>query len=115
MMSPSNKLKNHSNKNVDPHKDSTLMDQSPGFPVLTCGPIEGVASQSQRGAALMARETAPVEELALGADALQHVDPLAAEVTLLTAGHQNVWLGRRFRDGCWHRGELWGRSGLRRL
>lgn len=43
----------------------------------------------------MARETAPVEELALGADALQHVDPLAAEVTLLTVGHQNIGLGCR--------------------
>lgn len=63
----------------------------------------------------MARETAAVEELALGADALQHVDPLAAEVTLLTVGHQNFWLGRRFRGLRWHRGELGGRKRLRRL
>lgn len=90
-------------------------DQSPGFLVLTCGPIEGVAAQSERGAALMARETAPVEELGLGADALQHVDPLATEVTLLTVGHQNFGLGRRFRGGRWHWGGLGGRKRLRRL
>lgn len=50
---------------------------------LTCGVIKGVSSQSEGDAALMAGEAAPVEELALGADSLQHVDPLSAEVTLL--------------------------------
>lgn len=63
----------------------------------------------------MARETAPVEELGLGADALQHVDPLAAEVALLTVGHQTLGPGRLFRGGRWHRGELGGRRRLRRL
>lgn len=77
--------------------------------------MEGVASQSERGATLMARETAAVEEPALGADALQHVDPPAAEVTLLAVGHQKFWPRSRLRDGCWHRGELGGRGRLRRL
>lgn len=58
--------------------------------------IEGVSSQSERDAAPVAGEAAPVEELALGADALQHVDPLTAEVTLLTVAHQNLWLRSRF-------------------
>lgn len=51
--------------------------------VLTRGLVKGVAAQSERDAALVAAEAAAVEEPALGADALQHVDPLAAEVALL--------------------------------
>lgn len=67
-----------------------------GFLVLTCGLVEGVASQSERDAALVAGEAAPVEELALGADTLQQVDPLTTEVTLLTVAHLYLWLGSRF-------------------
>lgn len=37
----------------------------------------------------MAGEAAPMEELALSTDALQHVDPLTTEVTLLTVGHRD--------------------------
>lgn len=37
----------------------------------------------------MAGEAAPMEELALSTDALQHVDPLTTEVTLLTVGHRH--------------------------
>lgn len=51
--------------------------------VLTRGLVKGVAAQSERDAALVAAEAAAVEEPALGADPLQHVDPLAAEVALL--------------------------------
>lgn len=56
---------------------------------LTCSRIKGVSSQSERDAALMAGEAAPMEELALSTDALQHVDPLTTEVTLLTVGHRD--------------------------
>lgn len=56
----------------------------------------------------MAREAAPVEELALSADALQHVDPLTAEVTLLAVCHCRAgtvfWLWR----SCWFRTEIRG-------
>lgn len=70
--------------------------------VPTCGVIEGVSSQPERDAAPMAREAAPVEELALGADALQHVDPLAAEVTLLAVllTPQVLWLRSRSCRRC---------------
>lgn len=51
--------------------------------VLTRGLVKGVAAQSECDAAPVAVEAAAVEELALGADALQQVDPLAAEVALL--------------------------------
>lgn len=51
--------------------------------VLTRGLVKGVAAQPERDAAPVAAEAAAVEEPALGADALQHVDPLAAEVALL--------------------------------
>lgn len=54
---------------------------------LTCSRVIGVSSQSERDAALVAGETAPMEELPLGADAFQQVDPLTAEVTLLTVCH----------------------------
>lgn len=46
--------------------------------------MEGVAAQPESDAAPVAAEAAAVEEPALRADALQHVDPLATEVALLT-------------------------------
>lgn len=51
---------------------------------LTSGLVEGVAAQPEGDAAPVAAEAAAVEEPALRADALQHVDPLATEVALLT-------------------------------
>lgn len=57
-----------------------------------------VAAQPEGGAALVAGEAAPVEELALGANPLQHVDPLPTEVADLTAAG-----GRQGRDGGAHR------------
>lgn len=82
-------------KNLDPFHPKILTElcicsKVKGVLVLTCGVIEGVSSQSEGDAALMAREAAPVEELGLGADALQHVDPLTTEVTLLAVAHQNL-------------------------
>lgn len=56
--------------------------------VLTCGLVKGVASQSERDTALMTGEAAPMEELALSTDALQHIDPLTTEVTLLTVRYR---------------------------
>lgn len=52
--------------------------------ILTCGLVEGVSAQPERDAAPVAAEAAAVEEPALGANALQHIDPLATEVALLT-------------------------------
>lgn len=89
--------------------------QSQGFLALTCGVIEGVSSQSECDAAPMTREAAPVEELALGADALQHVDPLTAEVTLLTVAHHNLWPRSRSRGCRWCWGKLGGRRRPRPL
>lgn len=58
--------------------------------MLTCALVKGVSCQSERDAALMAFEAATMEELALSADPLQHVDPLTAEVTLLAVPHQRA-------------------------
>lgn len=55
--------------------------------VFTCSLVEGVSSQSECDAALMAGEAAPMEELALSADALKCIDPLTTEVTLLAVCH----------------------------
>ena len=56
--------------------------------MLTCVLVKGVSSQSERDAALVAGEAASMEEFSLRTDALQHVNPLAAEVTLLAVGHR---------------------------
>lgn len=69
--------------------------------VLTRVLAEGVAPQSQGGATLMAGEAAPVEELALSADPLQHIDPLAAEVALLTVACQGAAVQVRLRVRVW--------------
>ena len=45
--------------------------------------VKCISAKSEGGATLLAGEAATVEELALGADPFQHIDPLAAEVTLL--------------------------------
>lgn len=81
--------------------------------ILTCRLVEGVSSQSERDAALMAREAAPMEELALGADALQRVDPLTAEVALLAVRHRRG--GFRLRGGRGRGTELGGRRRPHRL
>lgn len=49
-------------------------------------------------AALMAGEAAPMEELSLCADALQHVHPLTTEVTLLAVCHQHSSFRLRLRS-----------------
>lgn len=51
--------------------------------ILTCGLVKGVAAQSECDAAAVAAEAAAVKEPALGADPLQHIDPLTAKVALL--------------------------------
>lgn len=69
----------------------------------------------------MASEAAPVEELALSTDALQHIDPLTTEVTLLTVRHRHastrlgLGLGRWIRSGIRCRTELSGRRRHHRL
>lgn len=52
---------------------------------LTILDVVGVRGQAQGGAAVLALEAAAVEELALGAEPLHHVDALAAEVAHVTA------------------------------
>ena len=54
--------------------------------------LEGVrvGRQAQGGGAVLALEAAPVEELALGAQPLHHVDPLPAEVAGVAAS-QVLW------------------------
>lgn len=49
-----------------------------------------VGREAQGGGAVLALEAAPVEELALGAQPLHHVDPLPAEVTSVAAS-QVLW------------------------
>lgn len=93
--------------------------------VLTCALIEGVSSQSECDAALVAGEAAAMEELALGADTLQHVDPLTAEVTLRAVCHRHAITGTRTGTGTglrlwlWHGCRRWAELGghrrLRRL
>lgn len=55
------------------------------LPGLTSLAVESVAAHSQGGSALLALEAASVEELALSADPLQHVDAPPAEITHVTA------------------------------
>lgn len=83
--------------------------------VLTCRLVEGVSSQSERDAALVAGEAAAMEELALRADALQRVDPLVTEVTLLAVRHGLGGSRRRLGGSCRCGTELRGRRRLRRL
>lgn len=45
----------------------------------------GIGRQAQGGGAVLALEAAPVEELALSAQPLHHVDPLLAEVAGVAA------------------------------
>ena len=49
----------------------------------------------------MAGEAAPVEELALRADPLKHIDPLSAEVALLTAACRGAAGPLRLRVRVW--------------
>lgn len=83
--------------------------------VLTCRLVEGVSSQSERDAALVAGEAAAMEELALRADALQRVDPLITEVTLLAVRHGRGGSRWRLGSSCRCGTELRGRRRLRRL
>lgn len=52
---------------------------------LTILDVVGVRGQTQGGAAVLALEAAAVEELALGAEPLHHVDALVAEVAHVAA------------------------------
>lgn len=57
---------------------------------LTVLDVVGVRREAQRGGAVLAFEAAAVEELALGAQPLHHVDPLLAEVARVAAP-QVLW------------------------
>lgn len=52
---------------------------------LTVLDVVGVRREAQRGGAVLAFEAAAVEELALGAQPLHHVDPLLAEIACVAA------------------------------
>ena len=52
---------------------------------LTGALVVGVSSLPESGVAVVAGETASVEELALGAVPLQHIQPLVTEVAHLAA------------------------------
>lgn len=68
---------------------------------LTVLDVERVGGQSQRGAAVVALEAAAVEELALGAQPLHHVDALAAEEAHVAAADVD---GKLFPEGTlWER------------
>lgn len=54
-------------------------------PSLTILDVVGVGGQAQGGGTVLALEAAAVEELALGAQSLHHIDPLPAEVTHVAA------------------------------
>ena len=47
----------------------------------------GIGRQAQGGGAVLTLEAAPVEELALGAQPLHHVDPLLAEIAGVAASY----------------------------
>lgn len=64
---------------------------------LTVLDVEGVGGEPQRGAAVVALEAAAVEELALGAQALHHVDALAAEEAHVAAADVD---GELFPEGA---------------
>lgn len=68
--------------------------------VLTVLYVIGVRREAQRGGAVLAFEAASVEELALGAQPLHHVDSLLTEVARVAAP-QVLW--ELFLDGA-----LWG-------
>lgn len=63
----------------------------------------------------MAGEAAAVEELPLGADALQHVDPQTAEVTLLTVCTQHAGVRLDVKHRIRRRAPLGGLGGRRGL
>lgn len=88
-----------------------------GQQVLTCGLVKGVSSESESDGAPMAGEAAAMEELALGTDALQHVDPLSTEVTLLAVSHRHTStrLRLRIKSRIRCRTELGGHRRHRRL
>lgn len=64
---------------------------------LTVLDVKRVGGQSQRGAAVVALEAAAVEELALGAQPLHHVDALAAEEAHVAAADVD---GELFPEGA---------------
>lgn len=64
---------------------------------LTVLDVKSVGGQSQRGAAVVALEAAAVEELALGAQPLHHVDALAAEEAHVAAANVD---GKLFPEGA---------------
>lgn len=57
---------------------------------LTVLDVIGIRREAQRGGTVLAFEAAAVEELALGAQPLHHVDPLLAEVARVAAP-QVLW------------------------
>lgn len=64
---------------------------------LTVLDVKRVGGQSQRGAAVVALEAAAVEELALGAQPLHHVDALVAEEAHVAAADVD---GELFPEGA---------------
>lgn len=78
--------------------------------------MKGVAPQSEGDAAPLAGKAAAMEELALCADALEHVDPLTTEVTFLAVCQQRadirLGLRRESRRRVWLRMVRGGRHHL---